>query len=183
MATHSSVLAWRIPGMGEPGGLPSMGSQSRTRLKWLSSSSSSNSVSAVKKIFLPMQETWVQCLGSAGEGNGTPLQYSCLGNPMDRGTWWATLHGVPESHTRLTTEHMHAWCACTHTHTHTQLIYNAVLLSGLQQSDSVIYIYTHTFSHSFPLWFITGYWIQFSVLYRRKGPTIQLINRSITSKS
>ena len=40
MATHSSVLAWRIPGTGEPGGLPSMGSQSRTRLKWLSSSSS-----------------------------------------------------------------------------------------------------------------------------------------------
>ena len=41
MATHSSVLAWRIPGMGEPGGLPSMGSQSRTRLKRLSSSRSS----------------------------------------------------------------------------------------------------------------------------------------------
>ena len=38
MATHSSVLAWRVPGMGEPGGLPSLGSQSRTRLKWLSSS-------------------------------------------------------------------------------------------------------------------------------------------------
>ena len=33
MATHSSILAWRIPGTGEPGGLPSMGSQSRTRLK------------------------------------------------------------------------------------------------------------------------------------------------------
>ena len=33
MATHSSVLAWRIPGTGEPGGLQSMGSQSRTRLK------------------------------------------------------------------------------------------------------------------------------------------------------
>ena len=39
MTTHSSVLAWRIPGMREPGGLPSMGSQSRTRLKRLSSSS------------------------------------------------------------------------------------------------------------------------------------------------
>ena len=37
MATHSSVLAWRIPGTGEPGGLPSMGSHSRTRLKRLSS--------------------------------------------------------------------------------------------------------------------------------------------------
>ena len=39
MSTHSSVLAWRIPGMGEPGGLPSMGLQSQTRLKQLSSSS------------------------------------------------------------------------------------------------------------------------------------------------
>ena len=42
MATHSRILDWRIPGMGEPGGLPSMGSQSRTRLKRLSSSSSSS---------------------------------------------------------------------------------------------------------------------------------------------
>ena len=41
MATHSSVLAWRIPGTGEPGGLPSMGSESWTRLKRLSSSSRS----------------------------------------------------------------------------------------------------------------------------------------------
>ena len=31
---------------------------------------------------------------SPGEGNGSPLQYSCLGNPMDRGAWWATVHGV-----------------------------------------------------------------------------------------
>jgi len=31
---------------------------------------------------------------SPGEGNGYPLQHSCLGNPMDRGTWWATVHGV-----------------------------------------------------------------------------------------
>ena len=31
---------------------------------------------------------------SSGEGNGNPLQYSCLGNPMDRGAWWATVHGV-----------------------------------------------------------------------------------------
>ena len=32
-----------------------------------------------------------------GEGNGKPLQYSCLENPMDRGTWWATVHGVAKS--------------------------------------------------------------------------------------
>ena len=34
---------------------------------------------------------------SPGEGNGNPLQYSYLGNPMDRGAWWATVHGVTKS--------------------------------------------------------------------------------------
>ena len=47
-----------------------------------------------------------------GEGNGTPLQYSCLKNPMDRGAWWAAVHGVTESWTRLSnftfTFHFHA---------------------------------------------------------------------------
>ena len=38
---------------------------------------------------------------SPGEGNGNPLQYSCLDNPMDRGAWWAILHGVAKSRTRL----------------------------------------------------------------------------------
>ena len=54
MATHSSVLAWRIPGTGEPGGLPSMGLQSRTRLKRLSSSSGSSNISIknILKYFL-----------------------------------------------------------------------------------------------------------------------------------
>ena len=36
---------------------------------------------------------------SPGEGNGNPLQYSCLENSMDRGTWWATVHGVAKSRT------------------------------------------------------------------------------------
>ena len=36
-----------------------------------------------------------------GEGNGNPLQYSCLENPMDGGAWWATVHGVAKSQTRL----------------------------------------------------------------------------------
>ena len=40
---------------------------------------------------------------SPGVGNGKPLQYSCLGNPMDRGAWRATVHGVEKSDT---TEHM-----------------------------------------------------------------------------
>ena len=38
---------------------------------------------------------------SPGEGNGNPLQYSCLENPMGRGAWWATVHGVAKSQTRL----------------------------------------------------------------------------------
>ena len=38
---------------------------------------------------------------SPGEGNGNPLQYSCLENPMDRGACWATVHGVAKLQTRL----------------------------------------------------------------------------------
>ena len=41
---------------------------------------------------------------SPGEGNGNPLQYSCLENPMDQGAWWATDHGIAESDT---TEQLH----------------------------------------------------------------------------
>ena len=70
MATHSSVLAKRILWTEEPGGLLAVHgvAQSRTRLKHLSMHS---------------------CIG---EGNGNPLQYSCLENPRDRGVWWAACH-------------------------------------------------------------------------------------------
>ena len=45
-----------------------------------------------------MQETWG--LGrSSGEGNGNPEKFSCLENSVDRGAWWATVHGVPKSQT------------------------------------------------------------------------------------
>ena len=48
-----------------------------------------------------------------GEGNGTPLQYSCLENPMGGEAWWAAVHGVAKSRTRLSdftfTFHFHAW--------------------------------------------------------------------------
>ena len=47
-----------------------------------------------------------------GEGNGNPLQYSCLESPTDRGAWWAAVHGVAKSRTRLSdftfTFHFHA---------------------------------------------------------------------------
>ena len=49
---------------------------------------------------------------SVGEGNGTPLQHTCLANPMDGGAWWAAVHGVATSRTRLSiftfTFHFHA---------------------------------------------------------------------------
>ena len=38
---------------------------------------------------------------SPGEGHGNPLQYSCLENPIDRGAWWATVHGATKSQTQL----------------------------------------------------------------------------------
>jgi hypothetical protein len=40
-------------------------------------------------------------LGRSDEGNGYPLQYSCLENPIDRGAWWATVHGVAKSWTQI----------------------------------------------------------------------------------
>ena len=50
--------------------------------------------------------------GTDGEGDGTPLQYSCLENPMDRGAWWAAVHGVAKSRTQLSDftfpSHFHA---------------------------------------------------------------------------
>ena len=79
MATHSSVLAWRIPGMAEPSGLLSVGTELDTteRLHFCFS------------------------LSYIGEENGNPLQCSCLEDPKDRGAWWAAVCGVAQSQTRL----------------------------------------------------------------------------------
>ena len=78
MATHSSTLAWTIPWMEEPGRLQSMGSW-RVEHDWATSLS-------------------VSCIG---EGNGSPLQCSCLENPKDGRAWQAAVHGVVKSRTRL----------------------------------------------------------------------------------
>ena len=55
---------------------------------------------------------WPRQVAQSGEGDGTPLQYSCLENPMDGGAWWAAVHGVAKSPTRLSdftfTSHFHA---------------------------------------------------------------------------
>ena len=57
-------------------------------------------------------QVWLTIIGPTGEGNGTPLQYSCLENPMDGGAWWAAVHGVGKSWTWLSdftfTFHFHA---------------------------------------------------------------------------
>ena len=74
MAPHSSTLVWKLPWMEEPGRLQSMGS-------------------------LRVGHDWATSL--FGEGNGNPLQCSCLENPRDGGTWWAAVYGVSESQTRL----------------------------------------------------------------------------------
>jgi len=81
MATHSSVLAWRIPGTGEPGGLQS---------KWL-----------VRVGHDRVTSYFHFPLSCIGEGNGNPLQRSCLENPRDGGAWWATVYGGAQSRTRL----------------------------------------------------------------------------------
>ena len=78
MAPHSSTLAWKIPWMEEPCGPKSMGSQ-----RVGEDSASSLSLSCI------------------GEGNGTPLQCSCLENPRDGGASWAAVYGVAQSRTRL----------------------------------------------------------------------------------
>ena len=73
MTTHSSVIAWRIPGTGEPGGLPSMGSPE--------SDANGDFSHEIKRHLLLGRKV----MTNLGEGNGTPLQYSCLENPMDGG--------------------------------------------------------------------------------------------------
>ena len=78
MTLHSSTLAWKIPCTEEPGGLQSMGSL-RVGQDWMTSLS----------------------LSCIGEGNGNPLQCSCLENPRDGGAWWATVYGVTQTRTEL----------------------------------------------------------------------------------
>ena len=80
MATHSGILAWEIPRTEEPGGLQTMGSLESDMTERLHFHFS---------------------LSCIGEGNGNPLQCSCLKNPRDGGAWWAAIYGVAQSRTRL----------------------------------------------------------------------------------
>jgi len=74
---------------------------------------SSNTLATCWKELTPWKRFWCwERLKVRGEGDGTPLQYSCLGNPMDGGAWWAAVHGVAKSGTQLSdftfTFHFHA---------------------------------------------------------------------------
>ena len=81
MAPHSSTVAWKIPWTEESSRLQSMGSL-RVGHDWATS------------LFL-------FSLSCIGEGNGNPLQSSCLENPRDGEAWWAAIYGVTQSRTRL----------------------------------------------------------------------------------
>ena len=85
IAPYSSTLAWRIPWTEEPGRLQSMGSLGVGH-DWATSLS----------LF-----TFHFSLSCTGEGNGNPLQCSCLENPRDGEAWWAAVYGVTQSRTRL----------------------------------------------------------------------------------
>ena len=80
MAPHSSTFAWKVPWTEEPGGLQSMVSLESDTTEWLHFHFS---------------------LSCIGEGNGNPLQCSCLENPRDGEAWWAAVYGVAQNWTRL----------------------------------------------------------------------------------
>ena len=64
----------------------------------------------LQKLFITLEiSVYLLVLVNIGEGNGTPLQYSCLENPMDGGAWWAAVHGVTKSQTWL---HFHFSLSC-----------------------------------------------------------------------
>ena len=127
MATHSNTLAWRIPGTEEPSGLPSMGSY-RVGHNWSDLAAAAAGSKGCSQVSPELTHShqhpspcafprWLMVKNlpanagdaglipgsgrSSGGGNGNPLQYSCLESSMDRRAWWAAVHGVAKSRTRL----------------------------------------------------------------------------------
>ena len=74
----------------------------------------------MEKMILDYAKEWVH-IDLKGEGNGSPLQYSCLENPVDRGAWWAAVHGVTQSRTRLKRLSVHA-CIKKEMATHSSIL-------------------------------------------------------------
>ena len=114
MATHSSSLAWEILWTEEPGGLQPMGSPTvgHGLVTWLKNIWKWLQLLEFQHLLHHCHQYLYELLWAVGGGNGTPLQYSCLENPMDGGAWWAAVHGVAKSRTRLSdltfTFHFHA---------------------------------------------------------------------------
>ena len=83
-----------------------------------------------------------------GEGNGTPLQYSCLENPMDGGIWWAAVHGVAKSRTQLSnftfTFHFHALEKAMATHSSVL----AWRIPGTGEPDGLLSMGSHRVGHN-----------------------------------
>ena len=95
---HPTISSSVIPFSSHPQSFPASGAFHPIRCYQASQ------VGQAWRICLPMQETQVSSLGwgnPSGKGTGNPLQFSGLGNPMDRGAWWAMVHGVAKSQTRL----------------------------------------------------------------------------------
>ena len=84
---------------------------------------------------------------SPGEGNGNPLQYSCLGNPIDRGAWWAMDHGVAKSQTRLSD-----WARTEKESSFTMLCYLQAFSPVTQSSYIYAFYFFRFFFFTFPFW-------------------------------
>ena len=83
-----------------PGGLLRLVAHDSPRLPSYQPSNTNEMASLSAQLLWPESPNWVS-LAWLGEGNGTPLQYSCLENPRDWGAWWAAIYGVAQSQTRL----------------------------------------------------------------------------------
>ena len=108
----------------------------------------------------------------AGEGNGNPLQYSCLENPMDGGAWWAAVHGVAKSQTRLSdftfTFHFHA--LEKEMATHSSVL--AWRIPGTEEPDGLPFMGSHRIGHDWVTSFhftFTRIWLEEEIQYSCQG--------------
>ena len=105
MATHSSILAWKIPWMEEPVDYSPWGGRESDRTERLHFHFQRGGIGWEVRGRFRREASYVYTMAipglgrSPGEGNGYPLQYSCLENYKDRGAWW--VHGIARSWTQL----------------------------------------------------------------------------------